>query len=84
MFNSEKEFETILIQLLDRLSAYHGFSESQAILAFRELKECHQSDSPRDAFEQLVEDMRICVKYLLLDLDATRRENLCHHKLLDE
>jgi len=45
-----------------------------------------QTDAARclAGLEHSIDSMRLCVKYLVFDLEATRRENDCLRRLLSE
>jgi hypothetical protein len=85
MINGEEKFERRLEELLDEIGNYpNALLQRPNEPENTPLKNLHQTEKALSSIQESVEDMRICVKYLLFDLDATRRENLYFKKLLDD
>lgn len=85
MINNEQKFERMLEELLDEMTGYpnallkNGTGDKKDGLSHPQ-----RVQNTLASMQQSVENMRICVKYLLFDLDATRRESLYFKKLLEE
>ena len=85
MINSEEKFEKMLDELLDKIENYPNRLLKQRV----ELKKCsvkhpNQTQKTLYSIRESVDNMRICIKYLLFDLDATRRESVYFKKLLED
>lgn len=85
MINNEEKFEKRLAELLDEIGEYPNalLKKETGHEACRE-KPSNQTSKALYSIQQSIDDMRICIKYLLFDLDATRRENVYFKKLLDD
>ena len=85
MIDNEEKFERMLEDLLDEITGFPS-----ALLkngpALKSNSVLHSQGIPKtlSSMQESIENMRICVKYLLFDLDATRRESLYFKKLLEE
>lgn len=83
MIHNDDKFEKKLEDLLDSITSY-----PKAILnpetRSHDALSARQPEKALSSIQETVEDMRICIKYLLFDLDATRRENRYYKKLLDD
>ena len=82
MINGEEKFEKLLESLLDEIGIY------PELLLKKEVENCTgicQKKTKKAAYpiQDSVDNLRICMKYLLFDLDATRRENLYYKRLLE-
>lgn len=85
MINREEKYEKLLLELLEEIGGYTTLqpkkdSEPENCLT----KSVHQTEKAIYSLQNTLDEMRICVKYLLFDLDATRRETLYFKKLLDD
>ncbi len=82
MINSDNKFERMIEGLLDEIGGHPS-----DILRDIELKNCFGKSTPAKApgnLQESINNLRICVKYLMFDLDATRRENIYYKKLLED
>lgn len=70
---------------LNELMAEIGTLSSQTSKAVRVLTEqTHQREGDdTNTLQKSVDFLRLCIKYMLFDLEATRRENQCLRKLLE-
>ena len=85
MINSEEKFEKILDELLDEIGDYpNRLLKKEIGLRNCTAKHPNQTQKALYSVQTSVDNLRICVKYLLFDLDATRRENLYFKKLLED
>lgn len=81
--------ETSLEDKLNELvKEFGGMAEPQhrklAMLA-KQARDCHkQLKKSVDTLQESMDYLRICIKYQLFDLEATRRENKYLRKLLEE
>ena len=85
MINSERKFERMIEGLLDEIGGHPIDMLKSGI----QLKKCIEKPAPesRNAptnLQDSINNLRICVKYLMFDLDATRRENVYYKKLLED
>ena len=84
MENSEEKIRKMLENLLDEI----GIRPDMPLKIEAETKVCtsnrqKQTKKETSLVHDSVDDLRICMKYLLFDLDATRRENLYYKRLLE-
>lgn len=85
MINDEQKFERMLEELLDEMTGYPNALQKNGTDDKKDgLSHPQQVQNTLTSMQQSVENMRICVKYLLFDLDATRREILYLKKLLED
>ncbi len=85
MIHNEEKFEKVLAELLDEISGYpNQFAKNDAGAASNLTKSSPQTEKATYSIQKTVDDLRLCLKYLLFDLDATRRENGYFKKLLDD
>ena len=84
MINSEEKLKKLLENLLDDI----GIRPDLPLKIEAEAKVCtgdrqKQTRKETSLVHESVDDLRICMKYLLFDLDATRRENIYYKRLLE-
>jgi hypothetical protein len=85
MINSEEKFEKMFDELLDEIENYpNRLLKKETGLKKCSVKHPNQTQRALHSVQESIGNMRICVKYLLFDLDATRRESLYFKKLLDD
>lgn len=85
MIHNDEKFEKMLAELLEEIGGYpNTLLKGDAELENPPGKSFNQTEKALYSIKQSLDDMRICIKYLLFDLDATRRENLYFKKLLDD
>ncbi|MBL7215350.1 MAG: hypothetical protein ISS71_06705 [Phycisphaerae bacterium] len=85
MINGEEKLKKMLEELLDEIGDYpNAVLKKEIGLKSRPLKHSNQTEKALSSVQESVDNMRICIKYLLFDLDATRRENLYYKKLLED
>lgn len=79
----EKAFQEQFASLLDRIN---GLPERERCLLGRLVDESKSSGQVMSeslvALESSLDYLRLCVNYLVFDLEATRRENECLRRLL--
>ena len=84
MINSEEKLKKLLENLLDEIGIRPELPlktevEVEIYTGDQQKKTKKTTSSVQDS----VDDLRVCMKYLLFDLDATRRENLYYKRLLE-
>lgn len=84
MIKSEENFKKLLENLLDEIGIRPELPlkteiDANIYTGERQKKTKKMTSSVQDS----VDDLRVCMKYLLFDLDATRRENLYYKRLLE-
>ena len=84
MINSDEKFEKLLDNLLDEI----GICQELPLKIEADAKNCsstRQKKTRKSAYsvQNSVDNLRICMKYLIFDLDATRRESLYYKRLLE-
>jgi hypothetical protein len=81
----ENVFQEQFSSLLDRISGL-PVRERAMLVGLAEDIGGQEQEVARslNALEQSIDYMRLCVKYLVFDLEATRRENDCLRRLLTE
>ncbi|MCH2140075.1 MAG: hypothetical protein MK100_03475 [Phycisphaerales bacterium] len=81
----EQTFQQQFSSLLDRITDLPERSRA-LLVGMVEETELQQSDAARclEGLENSIDSLRLCVKYLVFDLEATRRENDCLRRLLSE
>lgn len=84
MINSDEKFERVLEDLLDKLGDYPSRLTKEQRPKNCIVKNTNQTEKALYSIQATIEDMRLCIKYLLFDLDATRRENVYYKKLLGD
>ena len=85
MISSEEKLKKLLENLLDEVGIrpelpLKAIEAEAKICTGDQLKQTGNATSP---IQDSVDNLRICMKYLLFDLDATRRENLYYKRLLE-
>ena len=81
----ERTFQEQFVDLLDRITGLPDRERAMLVgLAEATTQQNHQMNNCLQSLEQSIDSMRLCVKYLLFDLEATRRENACLRRLLTE
>jgi hypothetical protein len=81
----ETTFEKKLADLIDELKHMPKLSDSGPLfLARRNKAYQHKLSKTADNLQDSVDFLRLSVKYLLFDLEATRRENAYLRRLIDD
>lgn len=86
MSNNEQEFQKKLADLMQQLNAMKGndsADKAQTIASEHKNRQSELRETVKNLQESL-DFLRLSVKYLLFDLEATKRENAELRKLLDE
>ncbi|MFC1739119.1 hypothetical protein ACFL1G_08735 [Planctomycetota bacterium] len=79
--NLENKVNELVKELGSMNSPYHN---KLAILAQKAQNNNEKLKKSVDNLQESLDYLRICIKYQLFDLEATRRENLYLKKLLEE
>ena len=80
---NEQRFQQQFSSLLDRIS---DLPQRERSMLMGLAEETHQQETEMgrhlEALSQSIDSMRLCVKYLVFDLEATRRENTSLRRML--
>lgn len=80
---NDKEFNTRLRELIAEIANLPKKQQKQLGSLIDETKQRHKDIKKNmDEVAESLEDLRICIKYLLFDLEATRRERDRLRKML--
>ncbi len=75
----------LLEELLDKIGTYpHVSAENRVKLLKFVGKQGKEAEEQLSSILNSIDDLRLYMKYLLFDLESTRRENSYFKKLLDE
>ena len=78
-------FENKLNELLKLINSTSSPKQEEVFTLIRQIKRfVKQLKKNTDRFQESSDMLRIVAKYQLFDLEATRRENSCLKKLLEE
>lgn len=81
----EAIIERKLAELIDELRLIHAARESGPIFLARRNRGCQGKHSTTaDGIQDSVDFLRLNIKYLMFDLEATRRENAYLRRLFDD
>ncbi len=81
---SEREFETKLTELIGRLGTLPEGERNQLEELAEQTRDRHQAmRKSLGDLQQALDHLRLSVKYLVFDLEATRRENEYLRRLID-
>lgn len=84
MIDSEKKIEKLIKNLLDEMEISPGLSLKKEVDVKSGAGDFQKKTEQRVySIQDSVDDLRLCMKYLLFDLDATRRENTYYKRLLE-
>ena len=78
-------FENKLNELLKLINSASSPKQEEVVTLIRQIKRfVKQLKKNADRFQESSDMLRIVAKYQLFDLEATRRENSCLKKLLED
>ena len=81
----EAAFEMKLNELVGEISAIPSPQRQKLIQLAKQTSDCHkQLKHNIDRLQESLDYLRVSIKYLLFDLEATRRENGYLRKILEE
>ena len=81
----EFAFEKKLDELVSEIRSVPKSNQSKLIKLVRQTKQSHKDlKKSLDSLQDSIDYLRVTIKYLLFDLEATRRENDYLKKMLDE
>ncbi len=81
----EAVFENKLNELVKEMGSVPGPQQKKLILLARQTSNCHkQLRKSVNSLQESLDYLRISLKYLIFDLEATRRENAQLKKLLKD
>ena len=84
MINSEEKLKKLLENLLDEIGGCPELPpkiEAEAKICIGDQQK--NTRKTTSLIQYSIDDLRVYMKYLLFDLDATRRENLYYKRLLE-
>jgi len=81
----EATFQRRLGELVAQIDSLPEPDRAKLILLAEETKQRHQElKKTVSGLHESIDFLRLSIKYLLFDLEATRRENACLRKMLEE
>ena len=81
----ESIFEGQLEELVNEIGAIPGSNKEKLVKLVKKTSKCHSELKKNIAcLQESLDFLRVSVKYLVFDLEATRRENVALKKLLEE
>jgi len=82
---NESSFEDKLNELVKEFGGMSEPENQKLAMLAKEAQDCHKNlQKSVDNLQESLDYLRICIKYQLFDLEATRRENEHLRKLLEE
>lgn len=80
----EAVFENKLNELVEEIGSVPSPERKKLIMLAKQTRNCHRNlKKSVSNLQESLDYLRVSVKYLLFDLEATRRENAYLRKLLD-
>ena len=80
----EAVFESRLNELVSEISSIPNPQRQKLIQLARQTRDCHkQLKRNVDRLQESLDYLRVSIKYMLFDLEATRRENRYLRQMLD-
>lgn len=81
----ESKLEKKVKELVEQFGASPNTKYSKLATLARQARESQKKlEKSVDSLQEALDYLRVCIKYQLFDLEATRRENKCLRKLLEE
>ncbi len=81
----EAVFEKKLNELVSEIGSIPAPQRKKLIMLARKTRKCHdQLKKSVSGLQESLDYLRVSIKYLLFDLEATRRENAYLKKLLED
>lgn len=81
----ETSFENKLNELVKEIGSIPTSEQKKLILLARKTKQSHEKlKSNISSLQESLDYLRVSIKYILFDLEATRRENTYLKKLLED
>ena len=81
----ETSFENKLNELVKEIGSIPTSEQKKLILLARKTKQSHRKlKNSISSLQESLDYLRVCIKYQIFDLEATRRENKYLRKLLEE
>jgi aminoglycoside phosphotransferase (APT) family kinase protein len=82
---TEREFQTKLAELLGEITTLPAAERAKLEEAAREVKRTHERLAVSvSSLQESVDYLRLSIKYLVFDLEATRRENELLRSLIEQ
>ena len=82
---NDQEFQTKLAELMGEISTLPATERQKLEKMANETRQRHeQLKKTVDSLQESLDYLRLSIKYLVFDLEATRRENEYLRKMLDE
>jgi hypothetical protein len=81
----EAAFEKKLNELVKEIGSIPAPQRSRLIMLAKQTHDCHKRlRKSVDSLQESLDFLRVSIKYMLFDLEATRRENAYLRKLLED
>ncbi len=81
----EAIFEKKLNELVNEIGSIPAPHRKKLIILAKQTRDCHkQLEKSVDNLHESLDYLRVSIKYMLFDLEATRRENAYLRKLLED
>ena len=81
----EAAFEKKLNELVKEIGSIPAPQRSRLIMLAKQTHDCHKRlRKSVDSLQESLDYLRVSIKYMLFDLEATRRENAYLRKLLED
>lgn len=82
---SERELESKLNELVREVGGMSDPQHSRLVMLAQQARDSHKKlQKSVDRLQEALDYLRVCIKYQLFDLEATRRENRYLRKMLEE
>jgi DNA repair protein RadC len=81
----EAAFEKKLNELVKEIGSIPAPQRNRLIMLAKQTHDCHKRlKKSVDSLQESLDYLRVSIKYMLFDLEATRRENAYLRKLLED
>lgn len=81
----EAAFENRLHELINEIASVPEPQRTKLVTMVKQTGNCHKRlRKSVGSLQESLDYLRVSVKYLLFDLESTRRENVCLRKLLED
>lgn len=82
---NERELESKLNELVREVGGMNGPQHSKLVMLAQQARDSHKKlQKSVDRLQEALDYLRVCIKYQLFDLEATRRENQYLRKILEQ
>ena len=82
---NESAFENMLSDLVNEINSIPDPQKARLVKLVEKTQECHkQLKKSVNSLQDSLDYLRVSIKYILFDLEATRRENSYLKKIIEE